>query len=329
MRSFAVFFVSGALLFGQRPSSTETIPNQPVPVPTAGNESSGTFPRTASDPHNHTRPEYAGAEPSGGGNDLRDSLIAGGLGFFGGLLAGRAAGGNNNPEKLLSDRGPQFPSSFSMSTITVQGFVKGNWPCVIDYELRRPGIYLITVAADGVEPYTYLLDSSQIGRRQQRFVLPARFGDRPRPGLYGVRALENVPGELRPVYLRVFGLGAGERAVGSIAIDQLQFTPAALPRGTPLKAQYGFHSHADFEKATAEFERVGLSDGAIVAQLEDKADIKEPVRRETAIAGKEWDARKAKAQPGQHLLQVRAWYTLKNGADWVMAWSPQLVKIEE
>lgn len=286
--------------------------------------------RTGQDkPIRHQKPDAPATDPSGG-HELRNGLIYGTAGAVAGYIFGRAMrGGKQDPEKTLSEHGPQFPEMFSMSTISLLGFVRGNWPLVLEYELKQPGVYLLTALADGAEPFFYLLDQRRAGRQQQILQLPARFGSQPRPGTFTIRALTEGPGEVTPAYFRLLGIGCGQRAVGSVGIDQLRFTPPAIRPRDKEVAAYGFHSHADFEKVTAEFERVGLVDGSIVAQLEDKQDIKDVVRRDTEISNKHWDPRKAKAKPGQHLLQVRAWYTLKNGGDWVIAWSPQLVRIEE
>jgi hypothetical protein len=278
-------------------------------------------------PHGHTRPDPPIEQPRGGGHELRDSLFAGGGGLLAGLLIGNAMHGNQDPVKLLSDHGPQCPDLYSMSAITVLGFVRGNWPMVLDYELREPGIYLVTVSVEGLAPFSYLLDGNQTGHRQQIFPLPSRFGAQPQPATCTLRALSSTPGEARPAFIRVFGWGCGPRSVGSVAIDQVRFTPPSVRPRDKQAALYGFHSHADFEKVTAEFERVGLVDGNIVAKVEDKQKLDDPVRTGTEIANKRWDARKASV--GQHLLQIRAWYSVNRGADWVIAWSPEIVRIEE
>lgn len=230
-------------------------------------------------------------------------------------------------EKALSQNGPQFPALFTMSSLSVVGFVQGNWPMVLDYELREPGIYLVTISVEGQDPFEYLLDGSRLGHQQQIFSLPARLGPKPVIATCTLNALSNVPGEVRPKYVRVFGWGCGPRAVGSVAIDQVRFTPPSVRPKDKQNALYGFHSHADFEKVTAEFELVGLKDGNIVAKLEDQQKIDDPVRVNTEISDKRWDAKKA--SPGQHLLQIRAWYSANRGGDWVIAWSPGIVSIEK
>jgi hypothetical protein len=291
------------------------------PPGTSGN------PNSSDNPHGHTRPDPPIEQPRGGGRDLRDSLFAGGGGLLAGLLIGNTMHGNSDPVKLLSDHGPQCPDLYSMSALTVLGFVRGNWPMVLDYELREPGIYLVTVSVEGLAPFLYLLDGSQTGHRQQIFPLPSRFGAQPRPATCTLRGLSSTPGEARPTFIRVFGWGCGPRSVGSVAIDQVRFTPPSVRPRDKQAALFGFHSHADFEKVTAEFERVGLVDGNIVAKVEDKQTIDDPVRTGTEIANKRWEARKASV--GQHLLKIRAWYSVNKGANWVVAWSPEIVRIEE
>ncbi|MGA2736189.1 MAG: hypothetical protein ABSG65_01935, partial [Bryobacteraceae bacterium] len=39
---------------------------------------------------------------------------------------------NKSPAKILSEKGPQFPLAFSMSAVQIVGFVKGDWPAVLD-----------------------------------------------------------------------------------------------------------------------------------------------------------------------------------------------------
>jgi hypothetical protein len=286
----------------------------------------------------HKTPDPAPTEPHGAhpGHDMGNVAIGSGTGLLVGILMGHAMSGSSGsggnppaPEKMLSEQGPQAAPNFSMSDLSIVAFCKGGWPMVLDYEIRQPGLYLVTVAAESTPPYSYILDGTQTGRHQLILQIPTRFGTQTRVGTYTVQAINGQPGEVTPLYLRVFGIGAGSRAVGSVAIDQLRFSPPDLRPQDRQNAIYGFHSHADFERVTAEFERVGLLNGSIVTELEDKQDLKDAVRRDTTVDNKQWDPRKAGAKPGQHMLQVRAWYTLKSGGDWVMAWSPQLVRVEE
>ncbi len=282
--------------------------------------------QTGDNPHGHAQPDPPTVD-LGHGQELRDSLMSGGAGVLTGILIGRAMNRGPKPEKVLSEQGPQFPTAFSMSTITVLGFASGNWPVALDYEIRQPGFYLLTVTVPDGAPFLYVLDGSKMGRRMEILRLPRRFGSTPVPATFSLRAIATTAGEARPVYMRVFGWACGAKAVGSVAIDQLRFGPGSVKRKQNQFAVYGFHSHADFEKVTAEFEAVGLIDGNVVARLEDTQTIEDPVRINTEIANKRWDVRKASG--GQHLLQVRAWFSEKKGGDWVIAWSPGIVRVED
>jgi hypothetical protein len=173
---------------------------------------------------------------------------------------------NKSPEKILTEKGPQFPLVFNMSSFQVVGFAKGNWPMVLDYELLPGTLGLVTVTSEGIEPYYYRLDPQLPGRQLIRLQLPARFGNPPRIGTYSVGAFADAAGELQPAMFRVYGIGAGERAVGSIALEDLKFGPPEIfpqRKDRDNKASYSFHPKNPFDKFTAEFVRVGLSGGRI------------------------------------------------------------------
>lgn len=231
-----------------------------------------------------------------------------------------------DPLKNLNERGPQFQPVYSMSAFAVQGFVRGNWPMLLDYELEPASFALLTVVAERVEPFYYRLDGTKIGRHLDIIRLPERFGGRVQVGLFFVRAMKDHLGEVEPAHLHVYGIGAGDRAVGSVAIDQLSFTPATIRSGQ-AKATYSFHARNDFPKTEAEFHRVGLYKGQIVATRVGSHRIG-AVRR-GASKSSEWDGKneKGKPSPGQHIFQVRAWWKADDGGDWVAAWSEDLVAV--
>ena len=258
-------------------------------------------PNGRDNPHGHTRPDPPIEQPRGAGHELRDSLFAGGGGLLAGLLVGNAMHSERDPVKLLSDHGPQCPDMYSMSAITVLGFVAAIGPWSWTTNCGAAGIYLVTVSVEGLAPFSYLLDGNQTGHRQQIFPLPSRFGAQPQPATCTLRALSSTPGEARPAFIRVFGWGCGPRSVGSVAIDQVRFTPPSVRPRDKQAALYGFHSHADFEKVTAEFERIGLVDGNIVAKVEDKQKLETPFAPAPRSLTRDRDARKASV--GQHLLQ--------------------------
>lgn len=266
---------------------------------------------------------------------VREGGSWGGFGLS--LDLGTLFGGSpKDPAKILASKGPIFPLAFSMSSLSVQGFVKGAWPVVLDFEMEVGALGLLTVTSDGLEPFFYRLDGTKVGRQLATLRLPQRFGERPRVGWYFVRVLSQGPGEVSPLYFRVFGLGAGPRAVGSVAIDQLRFQPGSIRPANKERVFYGFHSRSDFNKVSAEFLRVGLFNSQVIASLVDDEEIGD-VRRDENITNKFWDGKfgkvnkqfKGKPSLGQHVLQVRGWIGSKDVGDWVIAWSSELVRVVE
>ncbi|MFN0121245.1 MAG: hypothetical protein ACKV2V_12165 [Blastocatellia bacterium] len=255
-----------------------------------------------------------------------------------------------DPVKELEKKGPHFPDRYLMNSFSVQGFVKGGWPLVIDYELQTPGIVLLIVEADGADPFFYRLDSTPgrklLGgsRNNPTIRLPATFGDRPRVGRYSIRAFSDNTGPMQPIYLRFFGLGAGPRAIGSVAIDQLRFQPGTIVHGgsgQPREASYSFRARSDFDKARAEFYRVGKTcppGGAPGAANAPCSIFSEKVRdgkewggiNREETRGDKWDGKpdgRINRVSMQHQFCVRAWMKSAKEGDWVISCSGELVEV--
>jgi hypothetical protein len=98
----------------------------------------------------------------------------------------------------------------------------------------------------------------------------------------------------------VYGIAAGPKAVGSIAIDEVTFGPSAVKM--KQAAQYGFHSHSDFSDVRADFMFTGLKDNHIVMKQDNETPLS-PVTPDEHAQG----SLQSKGTEGQHLLQIRAW----------------------
>ena len=351
--------IAMALLLGLEPGwsaaeqqDSATPPRTNVPpaltgtqTPTRGNTGTGirpTFPvrgGRAPDGHTYTPPTsianvpkghptetYTGRQPAGprGGGGPSGGLI-GGAAAAGGIIAlGTFLHARNQPAPKLSREGPKTPDQYSMSNFSIGAFVQANWPVVVDHVLSNGGELTIVITAQGFPTFRYRIRAT--GRRQQEiFRLPAYFPAQPTPGMYTISATNTTPGVATPVYMRLFGMGAGERAVGSVAIDQVKFGPDTIHPKQKQEATYAFHAHTDFDRVRAEFMKAVTEQGQIVAKLEDHADIN-GVQRETTPS-REWNGKKA--SPGEHLLQVRAWESVLAKSNWVIAWSADQVSVEE
>jgi hypothetical protein len=159
---------------------------------------------------------------------------------------------------------------------------------------------------------------------------------------YVLRSLDDGVGQLGPAHLHVHGIAAGFKAVGSIGIDRVSFSPAAIHPAHGEKAHFMFHSISDFKNVEVNFVRIANNNGQIIAARIGKQPEGSIAKNEqkngdwdgkTDGGGKEADGyspeiRKwLKASTGQHLVQVRAWYGAKDG-DWATALSEDFVTVE-
>jgi len=253
--------------------------------------------------------------------------------YAGGAAEARAA--------LLDENGPQVPAVFSMSEFSVMGFVKGSWPIIYDYQLERDSLLIAVIAPEGQEPLLYRFDGKP-GHWQARLEVPARVGNGPLVAQYVLRSLDDNVGQLGPAHLHVHGIAAGFKAVGSIGIDQVTFTPAMIHPQRGERAHYMFHSISDFKNVEVSFVRIANDHGQIIAARIGKKG-EGSIKRNEQKNG-DWDGKTdgggrgantypseiqqwLKAPTGQHLLQVRAWYGAEDG-DWATALSENLVAVE-
>jgi hypothetical protein len=233
--------------------------------------------------------------------------------------------------KILAKIGPVFPAVFSMNSFKVYGFVKGRWPIVIDYELEPDSTAELMIGTKHRELTRPIqLESTNGQRRQLQTVLPEGFGEKPQVGVLSFDAHKTGPGPRRPARFFLYGLGVGDKAVGSMVIDQLVFQPGSIHPKLKQKATYSFRSLSDLDAASVNFMLVTLSpDGVVRPQLVASETLENGVRRGDSVK-KDWDGKnsKGKISLGPHQFHVRAWRGSKSGADWVFAATQQVVRVE-
>lgn len=242
---------------------------------------------------------------------------------------------------LLDKDGPQLPRVFNMSSFSVMGFVKGNWPVVFDYQLERDSLLIVVIAPEGQEPIIYRLNG-KAGHWQNRLSVPAGVGGDSVVAQYTLHSLDDGVGQLGPAHLHVHGIAAGFKAVGSIGIDQVTFSPAEIRPARGERAHYMFHSKSDFKNVEVNFVRLANDHGQIIAARIGRKSSGSIAKNEARNG--DWDGKgdgggkDAEAFPpelqqwlksptGQHLVQVRAWYGAKDG-DWATALSEEFVTVE-
>jgi hypothetical protein len=261
---------------------------------------------------------YPGHTPHGSndGPAIAAGATAAGL-IIGQLIAQHEASPNN-----LGKNGPQVPKELDMNGFTIKGLVQPNWPIVLDFVLDSPGAAQVDIiTADKKHHYRALMTNRANYRAYAIFRLPPDFGKGPQIAVYQIQAVA-APGSTAVPRLRTFGLGAGDKAVGSVAIDQLSFQPPMIHPKAKELANYGFHAHSAFDGVRAEFVYTTLYNGHLLIEMDQEQKlppIPEGERGRGTWAGK--------GKPGQHMFQVRAWRGLENGGDWVVAWSPDIVDV--
>jgi hypothetical protein len=239
--------------------------------------------------------------------------------------------GDTAPDLLdrLSRQGPELATAFNMSAFIIRGPVKGGWPLVIDYEHGGSGQVQLQVSARGASHvYNYPLPPLGAGRHIIQLKLHPDLGPQLRPA---VIALTARAGEQTLPGFRVYGLGVGPEAVGSVAIDQLQFRPPSIRVSHDETAAYRFHSGSDFDSIAIEFLQLEQAGDGSRHSFVDRQFLEEGVRQDHWVGLNEsrvWDGRDKsdKTSVGTHRLQVRAWDA---DGDWVCAWSEPVVAVAD
>jgi hypothetical protein len=289
--------------------------------------------------HGHGTETETGTQPCGYGNSKcgsgqsrpttqpsanhtgRNVAIGVGSGALAGLIIYKIATHRSDHLKTLSEKGPQFPEQMHMSRFQVTGFVKGGWPVVIDYQAGVGAHAILSIAAEGAVPVTATLPTQQAARQIVRVQVPASLGGELKIADFTIVSTISQSDQ-RLVYFRVYGFGAGPRAVGSVAIDQLKFGPGVVTAAQP-ETQIGFHAHSSFDKVRAEFLQLQVVDNCLENKKFDDKAFKGRLLENDRIDDT-WNAKKA--HTGQIQFRVRGWMTKDNGGDWVSAFSPDLVQ---
>jgi hypothetical protein len=232
--------------------------------------------------------------------------------------------GHDDSPESLSKNGPHVPKEFDMSKFAVHGLVGPKWPVVLDFILDTQGMVQMDIIADDGHHYRVRIPNVAHKRGYAILRLPADFGKKTQAAVYEIQSLPAAGATTPAPAVRTFGLGAGEKAVGSVAIDQLTFQPAVIHPKAKEVANYAFHAHSAFNGVRAEFIFTTLSNGRVLVEKDQEAKLA-PIPEGEKARGT-WEGKGGKI--GEHMLQIRAWRGLENGGDWVVAWSPDIVNVQ-
>jgi len=286
-----------------------------------------------------SRPPVDDGQSSGdhsGGSSV-PAILAGAVALvmIGSLLSqykSQAAESDPDMANEWARRGPELAPQFNSSAFALRAAVRGGWPLVIDYAHGGPGQVELQISVRGSgEVLTFPLPRLDGGRHIIRFQLPPWLGDDIGDAIIAVTARGGSAGTETLPDFRIFGLGAGPEAVGSVAIDRLSFGPPGIHVSQREAARYRFFSRSDFDSLSVEFFRVTDAGDGSRHQFVAQQLLGEGVRPDHWVGLNEvrqWDGRGAadRASLGRHRLQVRAWDA---DGDWVCAWSDSFVNVDQ
>jgi hypothetical protein len=225
----------------------------------------------ASTKGNHGPDTYIGKTAHGSSNAGEIAAAAAGTAIATVVVAEIFAHRPPSPAKL-STEGPQLSNSLDMSGFTVTGLARGNWPVALDFAINEPGTVEVDVVSGNQQSFHTSLTNTPNSRGIATFHLPESFTSELRTAVYQVH-FASAAGVNPAPGLRVYGIAAGDQAVGSVAIDQLTFLPAEVHPKVKEVATYGFHAHSAFDGADAEFVFTTVKDGHVLAQKDQEQPL--------------------------------------------------------
>jgi hypothetical protein len=221
----------------------------------------------------------------------------------------------------LRQNGPHVSNVQPFGAYAVYGFVRNGWPIVVDYDSDAAADVWISVTVAG---RTWTQDLKP-GRQYAKITYRGDAGSGAQPAMFVVQSsAHGAPGQ--PSRLDIIGVGAGARAVGSVAIENLSFAAAGGKPG-------GDFAHFSYQAASP-FDRVDSQILHYQAQVRDGHDeisvvavAEQPVSPQAVgvFSAGRWNGlvtSSKKPSHGPHRLQVRAW-EVDDDASWVSALSSQ------
>jgi hypothetical protein len=224
----------------------------------------------------------------------------------------------------LDANGPRFPELQKIGHYQVQGYAAAGWPFAVDIDTEPGTRTWLEVRYQGSKQKEIVdLTRPHGGRRMEVIHLPGT------PGAVGIARYSirsGLPrGRRKPLYreFKIYGIGAGPNAVGSLYVSVTNFGPAQA--ANPVNVSWAVSAERKFQKSLIEVLRVPdrkKGKYTLVAQ----GPIELGLRRR---ANGSWGAlpMKAAVGPGTYELQVRAWLTGAGGGDWTGAYAPGQVRI--
>ncbi|MEA1015572.1 hypothetical protein [Sphingosinicella sp. LY1275] len=301
--------------------------------PPAGEDGARTGDDVPSDdvqsPDDGQRPDSDGTGEGNGGLDILAILLATAGVVGGALLIDQLTGDKWSSAKDLEKDGPKFPRKQAVGRYQVQGFAVAGWPVVVDVESLPETETWLEVAYKGDRSDQLVrIPIPGDGRRETVVNLPApadSFAD-VRVARYSIHSyLRDAQGTAVYQPLKVYGFGAGPRAVGSTLLKITSFTPDLATR--PDEVRYGLQALRLFDRSVVEVLRLPKPGGR---KLERVSTVRFQPLQQGNYPG-DWRTMQGRPKPqsGIYHLQARGWLVgaRNDERDWTGAIAPNLVRI--
>lgn len=234
--------------------------------------------------------------------------------------------GNNGPaaEQALLNDGPELPVSYPDGSLSIQAFTQNGWPVVVDF-LPQPGTVTALDVKVGKRTQSIVLDpDGSKGRQLVTVRVEGLKANRPTPATYEVKSVPiaafdvEQPRAVGLAPLKIFGIGGGPSAVGSVAIEQVAFTPAQPG------ARFRFSTKSQFHRLRAQVQQLNQQGGTISIR-----PVFDARKSNLGIGPKQgtWNGTIAGTPNpsfGKHRFQITGWFT-SDDRSWVAALAPDLV----
>lgn len=196
--------------------------------------------------------------------------------------------------------------------------VKGRAPLVVDFRLLSKGYLQLEFWVEGEkQPAIFKIPSKAGVRTLKKDRLPPDLGKWQAAQV----VLSAYDRDNKAIDFRLFGIGVGDRAVGSTGIYQVTFKPEAI-RGTEA-ASWGFRSKHDFEQSRV---LVYQWDAAVSGWREYRTLTGTCQPRRGKRCQGEWAGRDQRS-PGRYRVAVKAWQSSRE-RDWIIEMSDQEVEMQ-
>ncbi|MGF6602480.1 hypothetical protein P3T23_007232 [Paraburkholderia sp. GAS448] len=244
--------------------------------------------------------------------------------------------GPGEVKELLLD-GPQFPQTRAPDQFEVTALLKGGWPFVVDFMPAPASCTFVVIFIGDQASKAVVIDSDgRQGRHLVRLDFPAGPPESPLPARYRVQS-QAPPcpsgnpaaygSSARPSPLEIYGIGAGPRAVGSVAVTNLHFQPPR-PNVRTDRITYAFTTKSLFNRATVSFLRFepASASSGIRATLIRSIPVQD---LDPKVHTGSWDGLDdtRTLSLGIHRLEVRAWDNQEDESSWAGGISDDLVTI--